>query len=226
MDAERSTEAGVRRELLQLALHNSARSVLLQMAAVVVIVVMGAGAGRVIPAVACGLIGAAVAVWRLMISRRYTTRPDLAEASLNRLQFELEGNAALSGAMWAVATLGIYPKLEGTIGTTYAGMVFGSITVAAFFMTLVGRSFPILAGIQLGALIVASLSIASVRSVPLAVLAAIFGATLFRASREFRSTATRAIRHSQEADQANQSLQRAKESAEAANVAKSQFLEP
>ncbi|MBS0446485.1 MAG: response regulator [Proteobacteria bacterium] len=224
MQGEPSTEAGVRRELLRLALHNSARSVLLQMAAVAVIVVMGASTQRYVAAASCGALGAAVALWRLAISRRYTVNPDLGEAALHRLQHELEGNAALAGAMWAVATLCIYPALGGTIGTTYAGMVFGSITVAAFFMTLVGRSFAILAGIQLGALIVVSLASDSVRSIPLAVLAAIFGLTLYRASREFRSTATRAIQHSQEADIANASLQRAKESAEAANLAKSQFL--
>ena len=133
-------------------------------------------------------------------------------------------NAALAGLMWAVGTVGIYPALSGTTATTYVSMVFGSITVAAFFMTLVGRSFPILAGIQLGALIVASLAIPAVRSLPLAVLAVIFGATVYRASREFKTTASRAILHSHEADVATVSLQRAKELAESANVAKSQFL--
>jgi len=99
-----------------------------------------------------------------------------------------------------------------------------SITVAAFFMTLVGRSFPILAGIQLSVLIFVSLAFESVRSLPLVALAVIFGITVFRASQELKAAAIRGIKHSQEADAANVLLQRAKEAAEAANVAKSQFL--
>ena len=219
-----TTEASARHELLRLALHNSARSVLLQVVAVAVIVVMGVHANRPRAAAAVSFIGVAVAFWRLMISRRYVRGPAPDDIGLTRLQWELEGNAALAGLMWAVATLFIYPALPGTLGTTYVGMVFGSITVAAFFMTLVGRSFPILAGIQLGALIVISLADEAVRSPPLAMLAVIFGATLYRAAREFRATATRAIQHSREADAANASLQRAKELAESANLAKSQFL--
>ncbi|MBC8055097.1 MAG: response regulator [Rhizobiales bacterium] len=219
-----TTEAGGRHELLRLALHNSARSVMLQLVAVAVVVAMGMHANRPGAAVAVSVVGIAVAVWRVMISRRHARDKTLDDAGLERLQRELEGNAALAGAMWIVATLLIYPSLQGTLGTTYVGMVFGSITVAAFFMTLVGRSFQILSGMQLGALIVVSLASADVRSFPLAILSVIFGVTLYRAAREFRATATRAIQHSREADAANASLQRAKELAESANMAKSQFL--
>ena len=165
-----------------------------------------------------------MALWRWLIGIRYRDISKLREADVRGLELNMEGNAALAGVMWAVATLGIYPALPGTIATTYIGMVFGSITVAAFFMTLVGRAFPILAGIQLGAVIAVSLGNDAVRSWPLATLALIFGLTLYRAAREFRATAERAIEHSREADAANLSLQRAKELAESANMAKSQFL--
>jgi signal transduction histidine kinase/CheY-like chemotaxis protein len=219
-----STETGVRRELLRLALHNLRRSALLQIAAVAVLVLFGFSYGRPVAAVVTGVIGLVVAVWRLLISRRYESSEALSDRAMSRLQFELEGNAALAGAMWVVGTLGIYPTLLGTMGTVYVGMVLGSISVAAFFMTLVGRSFVILSSLQLGALILVSLFSPPVHSIPVAALAAIFGLTVFHASGEFRATATRAIRHSQEADAANASLQRAKELAESANVAKSQFL--
>ena len=224
MTLKASTETGVRRELLRLALHNLSRSALLQLAAVAVLVLFGFSHGRPVAAVVTGVIGLAVAVWRLLISRRYTRSETLSERAMSRLQFELEGNAALAGAMWVVGTLGIYPTLLGTMGTVYVGMVLGSISVAAFFMTLVGRSFAILSGIQLGALILVSLFSPPVHSIPVAALAVIFGLTVYRASGEFRATATRAIRHSQEADEATASLQRAKELAESANLAKSQFL--
>ena len=130
----------------------------------------------------------------------------------------------MSGLMWAIATFAIYPTLRGPTATTYVGMIFGSITVAAFFMTLVGRSFAILAGMQLVVLIFVSLFVGSVTSIPLAVLAVIFGTTVFAASRELKTSAVRGIKHSQEADAANELLKRAKEAAESANVAKSQFL--
>jgi len=224
MSDDPSTEAGVKRELLQLALHNSTRSVLLQLAAVTIIVIFGVAAGRLPAAVATGALGVLVAGWRLWIGRSYREPARLSAAELRRLELGLEGNAALAGLMWAVATFGIYPALQGTTATTYIGMVFGSITVAAFFMTLVARSFPILAGIQLGAVIGVSLGNDAVRSWPLAVLALIFGVTLYRAAREFLATTTRAIEHGNQADAANLSLQRAKELAESANLAKSQFL--
>ena len=219
-----AADAGVKREMLRLALHNSARSVLLQLAAVIVIVVIGFLAERHLAAGAVGLIGVIVAAWRLSISMRFERTSDSSVALLDRLRRELEGNAALSGLMWVTATLFIYPGLSGTTATTYVGMVFGSITVAAFFMTLVGRSFAILAGLQLGSLVLISLASEAVRSWPLAALACVFGITVYRAAREFKATTTRAIQHSLDADAANLLLQRAKESAESANVAKSQFL--
>jgi len=224
MAEDPSTEAGVKRELMQVALHNSARSVLLQMAAVAIIVIFGVSSGRTEIAAVAGVLGAFVAVWRLWISRRYQDPATLPDGRLHAMERELEGNAALAGVMWAVATVGIYPALGGTTGTTYVGMVLGSIAVASFFMTLVGRSFAILALFQLVSLILVSLLSEPVRSWPVATLALIFGLTVYRASQEFKQTATRAIKHSHEADAANTLLQRAKEEAESANMAKSQFL--
>ena len=224
MSDDPSTEAGVKRELLQLALHNSTRSVLLQVAAVTIIVIFGVSSGRAEAATIAGVLGIFVAAWRLWISLRYRVLADVPNAGLRRLEHELEGNAALAGVMWCVATFGIYPALNGTTGTTYVGMVLGSIAVASFFMTLVGRSFAVLALFQLISLILVSLVSESVRSLPVAALVFIFGITVYSASQEFKQAATRAIKHGHEADAANASLQRAKEEAEAANLAKSQFL--
>jgi two-component system, sensor histidine kinase len=219
-----STETCVRRELFRLAFHNSAQSVVMQIAAILVMATFGFSHGRAVAAGVVLALGVAVASWRLAISMRYTRAKTLSNTALHRVQLEFECNAAVSGLMWATATLAIYPGLPGTMATTYVGMVFGSITVAAFFMTLVGRSFFILTGIQLGALICVSLVDEQVRSVPVAVLALIFGLTVYRASGEFKGATTRAIRHSQEANEANALLQKAKDSAESANLSKSQFL--
>ena len=79
---------------------------------------MGVTVNRLDAAIGAGLIGVAVAVWRLLISRRNLKSASLSEEAAQRLQWELEGNAALSGLMWAVGTVGIYPYLTGTIATT------------------------------------------------------------------------------------------------------------
>ena len=224
MSVEPSAESGVIRELLALAIRNSSRSVLMQATAVMAIVAMGWSVMRTEAAVVAGVLGAAVAVWRLVISKVYANVDSMPEGQVLRMQRSLEGNAALAGLMWSVATFGIYPWLGGSLATAYVGMVLGSITIAAFFMTFVGRSYLILAGIQLGSLIGVSLFNSAAFSLAVAALASVFGITLYRASREFKETAVRAIRHGQEAEAANASLQRAKELAESANVAKSQFL--
>ena len=103
---------------------------------------MGVDADRLAASVLAGVVGLLGAAWRLAIGRRYADVGALSAAELNRAERELEGNAAAaSGVLWAVATIWIYPYLQGTTSTTYVSMIFGSITVAAFFMTLVGRSF-------------------------------------------------------------------------------------
>jgi len=218
------TDAAAQRELLRLALHNSARSVPLLLIVVVFLVYLGVQSDRLAAAALTGVLGVAASFWRLLISRRYSDAASLTERELLIGQRELEGNALLAGVMWVVSTVGIYPELQSTIASTYVAMIVGSIAVAAFFLTLAGRSFEILAVLQLGALTAVSLFSTSAYSVPLAVLSVIFGVTALRASREFTETTSRAVRHSLEADAANASLQRAKESAEAANLAKSQFL--
>ena len=224
MSLKSPTEAAAQRELLRLALHNSARSVPLLLIVVIFLVYLGISSDCIPATIATGTLGLVVSAWRLLISRRYDDAATLTERQLIHAQRELEGNAALAGAMWVVSTVGIYPALHDTIASTYVAMIVGSIATAAFFLTLAGRSFEILAVLQLGALSGVSLFSTSAYSIPLAVLSVIFGITALRASREFTETTSRAVLHSLEADAANASLQRAKESAEAANLAKSQFL--
>ena len=225
MNAEGSTDIAVRRELLRMALHNSARSVPLQTIAIGFVVWLGIKVGRDGAAVATGVLGVVVAIWRVMIARRYSQpQHDLTDQELRRARHALEGNSALTGIMWIVSTMGIYSYLEGPDATAYVVIACGSVAVAAFFMTLVGRAFLLLAVSQCGSVAVASVFGETVHSMPLAILSVAYGFTIYQASRKFVVTAVSAIEHGLEADVANASLQRAKESAESANVAKSQFL--
>ena len=222
-DAE-TTDVAVRRELLRLSLHNSSRSVPLQLAAVVVLAGMGFYAGRDIAAGVTAALGIAVGLWRVQISRRYPDPNALDDARLLRVTHQLEANSALAGLMWMVSAFGIYAYLSGPTATAYVVFACGSISIAAFFMSLVGRSFILLAVLEIGSVFVATLYFESVRSVPLALLVGAYGITMMRAARMFTETTTRAVRHALEADAANALLRQAKETAESANVAKSQFL--
>jgi signal transduction histidine kinase/CheY-like chemotaxis protein len=217
-------ETAVQREMLQVALHNSARSVILLMVAVVFVAWLGWDAGDRVSAATLVTLGLAVAAWRWQLNRHHGRQSTLTPGEIRSVVHQLEANAVLVGLMWCVATVFIYPTLGGTTATVYVVIVAGSVATAAFFMSMAGRSFALLSALQLGSLVVVSLIPGRAASVPLAVLAVVFGVTMHRATREFRDTTQRALRHGLEADVANASLVRAKEAAEAANVAKSQFL--
>jgi two-component system, sensor histidine kinase len=219
-----NTEVAVRRELLRLSLHNSSQSVPLQLAAVGVLAVIGFFAERYAAAAVTAALGIVVGIWRVMITRRHRDVSILSDAELRDVTRELEHNSALAGLMWVVSAFGIYAYLDGPAATAYVVFACGSVSIAAFFMSLVGRSFALLAVPELGSVFLATLFSESVRSIPLAALVALYGVTMLRAAREFTDTAMRAVRHALEADAANASLKLAKETAESANVAKSQFL--
>ncbi len=238
MAQDPSTDVAVKRELLDLALQNAGRSVTALLLVVGIITWFGVHADRHVAAMACASLGLWTCVWRWWLWHRYHRPEPLSEAELRAAQLGLQANAALAGLLWVVATVGLYPYLEGTFETAFVIMVCGSVAVAAYFMPLVGRSFALLTVPQLGSLALVNAIGPGERSLPIAFMVVIFGVTMFRAAREFTSITTRAVRHGLEADAANASLQRAKAMAEAANeslrrakeaadaasMAKSQFL--
>jgi len=225
MAVESTTEADVKRELLRLALHNAGRSVLGQFIVVSYVAWMGWQAGQRNAAIASAAIGYIGTAWRWWIAHHYAADlSDLSPAKLREAWFSLEGNAAVAGLLWVVSAFGIYAWLRGSDATAFMIVACGSVSIAAYFMSLVGRSFELLALPQLGAIIAVSLVFEGSRSWPLAALVAIFGLTMLRAARDFTQTTIQAVRHGLEVEASAESLQRAKETADAANMAKSQFL--
>ena len=185
---------------MRLALRNSSRSVPLQLTAVIVLVLFGLQADRPVAAFATALLGVAVAVWRLRIASRFNRSEGLLNrADLDRAKTQLEGNSLLAGTMWLVASAGIYAGLGGIAETAYLVFASGSVSVAALSMSLIGRSFLLLAVPELGGVVVVMLWAHGLASWPLALLIILFGWTMFRASREVAHTTTQAIRHSFEA---------------------------
>ncbi len=238
MNSASTTEAYVRRELLELALRNAGRSAPALLLVVAIMVWFGMHVGRQPAALACGIIGVPTAAWRWWLWLRYRQPTPLSEADVRRAGLNLQANSASAGILWVVATFSVYPHLSATFSTAFVILVCGSVAVAAYFMPLVGRSFALLTAPQLGALAIVNAMGKADGSLPIAGMVIIFGLTMARAAREFTTITTQAIRHGLEADAANASLQRAKalaeaandsltrakEAAEAANTAKSQFL--
>ena len=211
-------------ELLRVALGNAARSVGLQLVAIVYVAYLGFDAGATGSAAAAAVIGVVAAIWRWVGSRRVLGRERWTARELTDGTRMLELNAIAASIAWVIVTVAVYPLLSGTVATTYIVIICGSVAIAAFFMGLVGRAFLIQATSQLGALIAVSLFVPAVHSWPLAILALAFGFTTYRAAREFREATARSILHNRESDEANAKLTVALEAAEAANIAKSQFL--
>ncbi len=217
-------ESAIQREMLQGAVRNSARSVVLLMVAVLYVGWLGWQAGRGSLAAGFVALGAAISVWRLLLARFHANIPTMDGRQAQAVQHHLEGNALAVGMMWVLSTLAIYPQLQGATATAYVVIACGSISTAAFFMSMAGRSFLILSVLQLGSLTLVSLMPGNAHSIPMAVLAVVFGLTMLKATLEFRQITIRSLRQSQEAERARERLLQAKEAAEAANLAKSQFL--
>jgi signal transduction histidine kinase/CheY-like chemotaxis protein len=217
-------DLATQRQLLGVALRNLGSSVLLMVVAVLFVVWLGWQAGSPVAAAWTATLGLGAAAWRAAMGLRYRARGVLEPLPVKEVVFFLEANSLAVGLMWAVATGWIYPRLTGNWPVVYGAIVVGSVSTAAFFMSVAGRSFVILTLFQLGSLCLVSILPGPRQTFALALLAFLFGITMFRATREFRETTRNAIRASLEADRANASLVRAKEAAEAANLAKSQFL--
>ena len=214
----------LQRQMLQVALRNSARSVPLLMAAVAYVAWLGWQHGMPRIAALLLVLGTVISGWRWWMQRRMCALEEHSPVQIRRAVHLLEANALVVGLMWALASMAVYPVLSATETTVYVGIVSGSVAVAAFFMAMAGRGFVLLVTLQLGSLAAVALWGLQTPSLPIAVLAVLYGATMYRAARELREIAMRSMRHSLEADEANASLLQAKEAAEAANITKSQFL--
>jgi signal transduction histidine kinase len=219
-----AVDIAIQREMLQVALRNSARSVGLLMAAVLFMAVLGWMVDRLWAGVLVGVLGTAVSAWRWQITARWSATTEHPEEDITAAIRQLEANAVLVGLMWSVATVFIYPQLKGPLASTYLIALTGSVAVAALFMAMAGRAFKILLAFQALTLVAVSLLVDAVFSLPLAVLVLLFSFTMLRATREFRDINLASLRDRQAADESRRSLERAVEEARAADAAKSQFL--
>ena len=149
-------DTDIQRRMLGVGVRNSARSVPMLMVAVVFLAWLAWNANDPGTATLMMALGVPVSVWRCWLYHRYLRGLELTPEHMAGVVMQLESNAALVGLMWASATFLIYPTLSGTMATVYVVMVCGSIMTAAFFLSIVGRSFVVLMVLQLGSLVVVS----------------------------------------------------------------------
>ena len=217
-------DLATRRVLSRMAVRNLGRSVPVLLATVAYVAYLGWGHGARVAAVAAVVIGTAITIGRMIALRRYRDTEAFDATELDLLQRRLEQLAALSGVFWVLSTMFIYPLLKGDDDVAYALIIGGSVAIAAFFMSQVGRAFYFLTVPQLGALLAVSLFHADARSAPIAVLTVMSGVTVFQGALEFKRITTEAIRRRLEADANNATLVQAIAAAQSANQAKSDFL--
>jgi signal transduction histidine kinase len=214
----------VRRELLRLALLNIGRTVPLQVATLGMIVVMGLAQNLWLATAVVGAVGGLVCVWRWMLVNRYEVTEALADGEVQGVEAQLLAHSALAGGVWVVATLWIYPNLPLLGQQIYVILAVGSLSVAAFFLSLVKGAFEMLAVPMVAALAGVHVFDEPLRSIPLAALILLFAWTLFRGTASGRGSTALAVRSRFAADAVVDTLRQARDAADAANVAKSQFL--
>src|SRR5947209_3199679 len=98
---------------------NSARSVPLQLLAVVIVGILGYIVEQRIAAVIAVIVGVIVGVWRRSIARRFLRSERVQDETVASSTRELEANSALAGLLWAICAVGIYPWLHGTYSTAF-----------------------------------------------------------------------------------------------------------
>jgi len=212
------------RELLQFALSNARRSVAPLVLAIAYVVAAGWQAGAHASALGVACLGLASGAWRWWAAGYLQQRTERDERWIRYGTRTMEGNAALVGLAWTIASVGIYPVLDGPLVSIYVAIICGSIAVASYFLAMVGHAFLILAVLELGSFLLVNLWMASLSSWILALLSVSFAFPSYRAAMHFRQATASALQRGRAVDEANAALRAALEAAQAANLAKSQFL--
>lgn len=212
----------VRAELVAQSMHEVVHTVPVLLVALAVVAALGLQAGRTAGTVGMLAIGFVVAVWRRVLHRRFQGLPQGEE--VDAAQRALRHNAQLTGAMWCVGTLTVFPYLEREAAATYTGMVCGSVGLALFSFGLAARAYEWLVALQTGAFVLGSVIAGLDRTWPMALLMALFGPGMIRGARSLRELAAHALRRRHELDELNRRLDDARRTAEAANEAKDTFL--
>ncbi len=159
--------------------------------------------------------GLGVSVWRLFLARRHPEGVEPSALALRRTRQEAEIHAFVTGVLLMVGTVFLFPLLSGIELGIYLGIMGGTIAIAIFSLSPLGRSFEIFLGLQ--SIMVWVCLYLGRDYYSLAFLTVLFGIIVYRAATLYRDTASLAFRSQIEAQQA-------REAAELAHRTNTQFF--
>ena len=140
----------IQRRMLSVGVRNSARSVPLLTVAVVFLAWLAWQAQAPLTAGLMLVLGLPASLWRWGLHRQFRDETDVSPARIAAVVQATGRQRRAGGPDVGCATFLIYPTLTGTMATVYVVIVCGSIATAAFFLSIVGRSFMVLVGAAAG----------------------------------------------------------------------------
>ncbi len=219
-----SQDLQVQRAALLFALQGARVSVPMMWLAVAVALAPAWVAQRHTLVFALGALALLNGVWRLVFVARVHSQALDDPACLRRARLHIEGNAAVSGLLWGLATWFIYPQLEPRDAGVHVALLTATTAMAAFYLSLVGRSFLLISLPMLAPLVWLSLFDGRSQSTTVAAVSVVFLLGGLAATRRFREAVLTGLRHNVQADALNGERREARDRAEAAAQARAQFL--
>lgn len=199
-------DLSVERTLLAIALQSARQSLPLVALVMGYVTYLGMQAGAIVAASTVASLGFTIGLWRLVLSR-HVGDPTIANSETLRFaQINLQTNAGAAGLLWAIATLWIYPSLNGLDASAYLVLVFGSIAVGSVFMAAAKRAFATLLIMHMLALMITLMRAPNLNAAGFAILTILFSGLMLVASQKYRSTTVSEIRNRLLAERASAQL--------------------
>lgn len=159
-------------------------------------------------------------IWRLGPRRDFGTAEQVAAA-----EWQIQANAALSGLMWSLATWILIPVLSPERIALHLAVLLGATAAASFHMSLIGRSFELIAAPITVSLVGVALWTQPPQLVEVTIGTLVFFAAMMQGAHHLRRTTLRVLRGELEVSRTNGELASANERLARNNVARARFLE-
>jgi signal transduction histidine kinase/AmiR/NasT family two-component response regulator len=164
-----------------------------------------------------------VAVWRVVMARKWAATRDKV-AARRQFVYGYIGMASAGGLANMVTVVGVFQWLPAEAGGLVILVMVGALAVAALFLSLVTMSVSAYMVPGMLCLMWVAASDPTRASVSLAIVVPIYGIINLRASRDNFNAAVQSIRQRITLEETAVALEAARRAADAANQTKSQFL--
>ena len=223
-NAQDPIDLEVRRQALRFSLQGARSSIPMLWAAVAVVLVPGLDHPGAWPVWLIGSLAVASGLWRLWFARRFSALQAPDEPAVRRAEWQIQANAALSGLIWLLSTMLLFPGLNPEQATLHLSVLLGTTAVASYYMGLIGRSFELIAVPVTAPLILLAVWLRSPHVVEVSVACLAFFGAMLRGARHFRRTTLLALRQGLEMAAANRELEATRQRLELESAAKARFL--